>query len=419
MKQSTIEKNLGADWERNIYNLFIKADFNYYPFTQTRINFGFSGNSTEINSYNIRIFDENVLLSKENGPVEYLYTSSAYLSGEVTLFSRLTVDAGIKGNYITNPKAYLHSAPINTNSLTDTTENSFVAFTMEPCIHLKILLSPSVIFKAGYNRQTNPLHQLDVTDIGITVNRWMPATKGFLPQVSNNFSAGFSFTNNNWLRADAECYYRTMDNLIETMHNQEILTSYYPDKYLYRSSGKAKGIETSATLSFNKFEAIINYTLSDVYWKITGINQDGYYPASYNKPHHINIIASYKTGKRFSATAVWTYASGSPYTPVAGKYILDGKTMIYFDNTNINSLRLPDYHRLDLSIDLAGKRNSKHWWKSYWNFSIYNVYCHKNPYSLIYYSPIVDESGNSTIEMKPTYLYFYQFVPSVTYRFEF
>jgi hypothetical protein len=349
-----------------------------------------------------------------------LYTNSLYFSGDIAVTKKLSINAGIRCSYVYNPRAWLHTSAGNRfESFSDTSGNRFLTLTFEPRLYINIIVFPNISFKAGYNRQTNPLHQLEVSDIGITINRWMPASKGFRPQMSDNFSAGLYFDKLKWLKTEIEFYYRKMDNLLETLHNQKILTSYSPDKYLYSAYGIAKGIEVSATMNYNQFYSIVNYTFSNAQWKTAGLNENKFYPASHDRLHNFNIVASFKTRKRLSVSAVWTYASGSPYTPVAGKYVIDGKVMTYYSNTNINASRLPDYHRLDLSMDIAGKKNNKRSWKSFWNFSVYNAYFHKNPYSLIYFSPVTDENLNTTIELKPSFLFFYQFVPSVTYRFEF
>jgi hypothetical protein len=70
----------------------------------------------------------------------------------------------------------------------------------------------------------------------------------------------------------------------------------------------------------------------------------------------------YNIGYGFSASAVWTYSSGLPFTQIAGYYDklnVDDLTGREFLLENYNPFiilgeknlgRLPDYHRLDLSL---------------------------------------------------------------------
>jgi hypothetical protein len=69
-------------------------------------------------------------------------------------------------------------------------------------------------------------------------------------------------------------------------------------------------------------------------------------------------------------------------------------------------------------LDIAGKKNDIRKWKSYWNFSIYNVYFRKNALGVAYFIPETN-NGVEVQTLNPGFFYLYQFVPSVSYRFEF
>ena len=98
-----------------------------------------------------------------------------------------------------------------------------------------------------------------------------------------------------------------------------------------------------------------------------------------------------------------------------GKYVIDGKTTLLFDDKQINTKRLPSYNRLDLSVNVESRKNKTRRWKSYWDFAIYNLYARKNPLGVAYFT--TDENKNYVL--RPGYYYFYQFVPSISYRFSF
>jgi hypothetical protein len=74
------------------------------------------------------------------------------------------------------------------------------------------------------------------------------------------------------------------------------------------------------------------------------------FPFDYDQPVIVNLVALWKQSERWQYGAKLSYHSGSPYTPIVGTgFYADGRVRpIYGD---INSQRLPAYHRLDLRAD--------------------------------------------------------------------
>jgi hypothetical protein len=150
------------------------------------------------------------------------------------------------------------------------------------------------------------------------------------------------------------------------------------NEQFYTGYGYAKGIELLAQKKIGKFTGWVSYTLGqasnhfDVY-------SSGYFPANQDVTHEFKIVGVYKY-KRWDFAATWIYATGRPYTAPAGSYtitLLDGTTEDYFTVTNKNSLRLPDYHRLDLSANYHILNQSR---KDigYIGLSIFNAYHRTN-----------------------------------------
>ena len=88
-----------------------------------------------------------------------------------------------------------------------------------------------------------------------------------------------------------------------------------------------------------------------------------YYP-HYDRRHNINILFSYSLDKRktWDVNLRWNYGSGFPFTKTQAYYEeinFDNGANTSIDNANgslgilysdLNTGRLPDYHRLDLSF---------------------------------------------------------------------
>lgn len=79
-----------------------------------------------------------------------------------------------------------------------------------------------------------------------------------------------------------------------------------------------------------------------------------------------------------------------------------------------NASRLPDYHRLDLSLTLKNKRKPGRRWESEWNFAVYNVYNRGNAYSVYFETDEKDQSKIKTYKMV-----MFPIIPSITYNFKF
>ena len=114
------------------------------------------------------------------------------------------------------------------------------------------------------------------------------------------------------------------------------------------------------------------------------------YNPIWDRRHNVNLVASYAFGKfrSWKATARWNYGSGFPFTPTQGFYErLDfqggidqnipnangGLGILYGD---LNSSRLPDYHRLDLGLTKTWKFSERQMVQA--DFSVTNAYDRRN-----------------------------------------
>jgi len=138
----------------------------------------------------------------------------------------------------------------------------------------------------------------------------------------------------------------------------------------------------------------ISYTLGEARNHFTEYSDD-YFPANQDVTHEFKIVGLYKY-RRWDFSANWIYATGRPYTAPSGAYtvtLLDGNEQDFFTVTNKNSIRLPDYHRFDISATyrlLMGRRSDKRRRElGFVSFSLFNVYNHRN----IWYKQFTIEEG--------------------------
>ncbi len=132
-----------------------------------------------------------------------------------------------------------------------------------------------------------------------------------------------------------------------------------------------------------KIDAQINYTYSRTERQISEINDKNWYPSNFDQPHNGNMVLSYKLDSRQTFTANFTYATGRPTTaPVINYRVVGGLIVPVY--TERNQLRIPNYHRLDLSYSIGMRNDKERGFKTSWNFTIYNVYARRNAFSVFY-----------------------------------
>jgi hypothetical protein len=95
----------------------------------------------------------------------------------------------------------------------------------------------------------------------------------------------------------------------------------------------------------------------------------------YDQPVNMTAVLSFRANSRWLFGAKWTYHSGSPYTPIIAntERYPDGRVKPTYGE--VNSRRLPAYHRLDLRADRRVERDT--WAMSYY-FEVINAYNRKN-----------------------------------------
>jgi hypothetical protein len=172
------------------------------------------------------------------------------------------------------------------------------------------------------------------------------------------------------------------------------------------------GAELYIKYETQKFSGWVSYTYSKTTREIPEINDGIPYPAPYDKPHDLALVFSYDITPRIGMGANWIYSTGIPFTLPSGRYEIQGNILPLY--TGRNEYRLPDYHRMDLSVTIQGKEKPGKRWKGEWNFSVYNAYARKNVWTLNF---IQDEEDPDLTYAEMTYLF--SIIPAITYNFKF
>ena len=395
-----------------------KADFSWYPAPDHTIKFGASSYFHIIKPGEINVKDES-----ENESVSRLENNNAlengvYLSGESKLLEKLAIRYGLRYSFFHNlGKATIYSYDkeyIVSDSSSYGRGEIFNSYNgLEPRLAANYLINDQNSIKASYSRTIQYLQMASNSTSGTPLDIWFPASPNIKPQVSDQLSLGY-FRNfmDNRLETSAEIYYKTMRNAIDFKDHAELLLNPLLEGELRIGRAESYGLELFTRYEGDKLSGWISYTLSKTTRFFDEINRGEPYPAPYDKPHDVSVVASYNITKRMILAANWVYSTGIPYTLPTGRYEVLGNILPLY--TGRNEYRLPDYHRLDISLTIKGKEKSDKRWEGEWNISIYNAYARKNVWSLNF---VQDDSDPNITYAEKTYLF--SIIPAITYNFKF
>ncbi|HNG43941.1 MAG TPA: hypothetical protein PK203_19665, partial [Cyclobacteriaceae bacterium] len=251
-----------------------------------------------------------------------------------------------------------------------------------------------------------------------------PSSNNIKPEIGDQYTAGYFWNINKTWEFSAEVYYRKTKNQVDYIDGADLLLNQFIEGDLLSGKGRAYGLELYLQKKTGRFNGWVSYTLGRTELKVDGINNGEWYAARYDQLHNLKITGFYDLSKRWSLSGNFVLTSGTPTTFPTSYILVQGIPVPYNADGSRNNVRLPAYHRLDISARLEGKQYNKHGKKrkntDYWVFSVYNVYARKNPFS-IYFSQ-ADERfvPGQKINTKATQLSIIgSMVPSVSYNFKF
>jgi hypothetical protein len=349
-------------------------------------------------------------------PEENALEHSLYVSDEYQATDRLSFRYGLRTSLFQNigpSTLYTYDAGHNpVDSVVYAKNKIFNTYpSLEPRLACTWLLNDISSIKGSYSHTVQFITLAQNSTAGTPLDIWFPATPNVKPQKSDQVSAGY-FRNmkHNMYEASAEVYYKRISNLIDFRDHAQLFLNQYLEGELRIGSGYSYGIETLIRKNEGRFTGWVSYTWSRSFRTVPEINGGKRYCSPYDKPHSINIVSNFEITRRIVASATWVYATGLPVTFPTGRAVI-GKSIIpiYSDR---NAYRMPDYHRLDLSITFRGKPTKK--WHDEFNISVYNAYNRHNAWAINF---VQDKYEPYVTYAEKTYLF--SVIPAITYNVKF
>lgn len=392
--------------ENEIKNLEIKSQLNWQTSKNNRFQLGYQFNRLEsLTAYraqNLFELDANVAF-RDQGQAHIFF-----LNHEVQVQDRFRFDTGLRYSVF----GYANQR------------------TLEPVIRANYGPSDWLDFKFSfgvYRQYLRAWKDLDLDPSNISGNIWLLSDGEDVPLLRNiQTTFGAVLHHKGWL-IDIELYHKKLSGLLARNYGIGNLE----DALFTVGSGKVYGLDFMLKKRYKFYRTWLSYTLSRatntfpierIFFNSEEtfvINQETF-PGFLDARHQLNWAHTFQL-QQFEFSLGWQYRSGLPVTPLVNttpQLSPDGESrpplLIW---GNINSSRMPAFHRLDLSIwyNFPKKRSAS--WRGKIGLAFLNVYNRKNVWTRFFYPDDVD--GNQQFEIIQEQKYLLRRTPNLSFSLIF
>jgi len=417
-------------WNSAISGLTFKTDFTWYLNPRNTLRAGLEITDHNSNPGNVSLPNNQTDPAAYPIPKYHSMEYDFYLGNDQTIGNRISVSYGIRLPVWQDlgPTTVYHFDGYH--NFIDSTRISNLAtyatfFSPEPRINVRFMLNDRSSLKASYSRTTQFFQVLSNSVSPFTsLEVWAPCGPNIKPQTTDQVSLGY-YTQvfRTKLNFSAEVFYNMFYNHIDYADHANLLFNHLLEGEIRSGKARSYGIELMMRKTESDFTGWIGYTWSRTFVQTPEVNNGKEYPAFYDRPHNVCIYLSYTAGKHWELSANWLYMTGGAITTPVGFFYNNGYSIpVYGDRNND---RLPDYHRLDLSVKWTISKPEKRYQHAL-ILTLYNAYGRLNPFS-VNFNKIQDGDGNIVVpsnlsgdyQLIPTTISVAGMIPSLNYQFKF
>ena len=351
----------------------------------------------------------------------------AYINTEWELTPSITLMAGLRYSAfaLLGPQTvygYAENVPVSPETVTDSVryQSGQIAQTyggFEPRLALRVQLAKNTSIKASAGRTRQYLNLISNTTAITPLDFWKLSDRYLPPQIADQVSLGlFQNFRDNAIEVSVEGYYKRLQHQIEYRYGANLILNPKLETALLQAAGKAYGIEFGLAKNNGRLTGQLNYTYArsliavQTQFDALRINGGDYYPSYIDRPHTFNVQARWSMSHNWSFSSNFVYYTGVPATYPDGQYTYNGEPVQDYSRRNAD--RIPDYHRLDVAFSKDTRFNKAQKRYGIWTLGLYNVYAHKNPYS-IYFTRFNQRTESYRLSVFGTV------IPSIAYNFYF
>lgn len=387
----------------------LKLDMDYYPVPGHFIRFGANVIHHRFTPNILSGASGETTFTNDYKP-KYGLESAVFFQDEIRLNARLTANLGLR---------WSRFSQIGPFRLGDKNYNDFEAVKsfngLEPRMFFTWLLNQRTSLKFGYSQNQQYIHLVSNSASTLPTDVWVPSSLYVKPQRGSQWSAGWYKTlqDGTW-NLSVEAFYKPLRNQIDYRETYTSNQSTEIEEAFVFGKGEAYGSELFVQKSRGKLTGWLGYTFTRSWRWFRDIEQGRKFPASFDKPHDLELVSSYQASRKWNLSANFVYGTGKPFTPLRSVYFIDQNLVTRYGPRN--SARYQDYHRADVSANYTPKPDSKKAFTSSWTFSVYNLYNRKNPF-FINYDLDSDLSGGRA-KATAYQVTLFPLIPSITWNFK-
>jgi hypothetical protein len=273
-------------------------------------------------------------------------------------------------------------------------------------------MNPRLSGRISYSRTRQYLQLASNSTATTPLDVWFPSSPNIKPQIADQVSGGiFYHSRNGVFEHSIEVFNKWMQNTIDFKEHPDLILNETIEGEVRSGEALAMGVELMTRWNTTRFNGWVGYTLSQSERVAPEINNGEPYLSPYDHTHDFSVFMNYQISPRWSVSGNWVYYTGAPVTMPVGRYEVGGEMIPLYSERNAE--RMPDYHRLDLSVTLSGKKGKDKGGE--WVFSIYNAYGRKNAWAINF----VNDDKENPFDIRAEKTYLFSIVPSISYSLKF
>jgi hypothetical protein len=377
------------------------SEFEWIPSLKHRVDFGANLILYRLDRGSVEPYGDASIRTSVDLGFEQAMEGGLFISDNFDINNWLTLYAGVRYSLYSmlGPQTvmlYEEGMPKSENTITDSLAFGNlepVAFHSGPEFRTAVNMKtgPSTSFKFSFNQMRQYLFMLSNTVTISPTDQWKLSDYHIDPQSSYQLTGGvYHVFPEIGLSSSVEIYYKYSTDIVEYKDGADFITSPLTETVVLQGLQNAYGAEFMLQKTTGRLDGWISYTYSRSEMLVKGenefesINHGDPYPSNFDRPHVLNVVANYSLNRRFSLSSNLVYMSGRPVTYPSSLYYINN--IAYIDYYARNQFRIPDYFRIDLSLNVEGNLKADKFMHSSWSLNVYNLLGRNNPQS-IYFVP--------------------------------